>query len=276
MQTMQQMQSLRAASRQKGFTIIELVVVILLLGILAATALPRFMDVTEQAHDAAVDGVVGGLATGMALLRAQWFAEGQPTGTVDGFGLGNITANSSGVPIQVGSVAPGDGSEFCVAIFDNVLQAGRPRLVSAENPIVPLLGDYTAGEVTNIGAGPDLVGFEYGEFGAAELNAAISGNISYVALMDLTGSNDQFFLQEVDSIAAFDPEVHTVPELGGGTDYYAETDHDTLANSFAPGSSCQYFYIAQYPNPTLAQQAHVIVLNLNNGEIELGRFPAAP
>ena len=43
------------AKRQDGFTIIELVVVILLLGILAATALPRFMDVTDEAHDAVVE-----------------------------------------------------------------------------------------------------------------------------------------------------------------------------------------------------------------------------
>ncbi len=41
-------------ANQDGFTIVELIVVILLLGILTATALPRFLDVTDEAHDAEV------------------------------------------------------------------------------------------------------------------------------------------------------------------------------------------------------------------------------
>ena len=63
---------------QSGFTIIELVVVIILLGIMAATALPRFMDVTDEAHDSVVQGVYGGLQSGISLYHAQWVAEGQP------------------------------------------------------------------------------------------------------------------------------------------------------------------------------------------------------
>ena len=68
---------------QTGFTLIELVVVIVLLGLLAATALPRFLDVTDQAQSAAVEGVAGGFATGVSLVKAQWVADGNSSGTGD-------------------------------------------------------------------------------------------------------------------------------------------------------------------------------------------------
>jgi MSHA pilin protein MshA len=53
--------------QQHGFTLIELVVVIVILGILAATALPKFIDLTGDAQKASVQGVAGGLTSASSI-----------------------------------------------------------------------------------------------------------------------------------------------------------------------------------------------------------------
>ncbi|CAM3018374.1 type II secretion system protein [Vibrio rarus] len=64
--------------RNSGFSLIELVIVIVVLGLLAVAALPRFLNVTDKAKEASVEGVAGGFATAVLSARAQWEAEARP------------------------------------------------------------------------------------------------------------------------------------------------------------------------------------------------------
>lgn len=65
---------------KKGFTLIELILVITILGILAVAALPRFIDVSTEAEQASRDGVVGAVRAGVALFRADDLVTNGPPG----------------------------------------------------------------------------------------------------------------------------------------------------------------------------------------------------
>lgn len=110
--------------RQKGFTLIELVVVIVILGLLAATALPKFINLTSDARSASINGVAGGLRSAVALARAQYVVTGSTASTNVVMDNQNVTVldeqgnpGKGGVPTEVGiRTALSDPDGYGVAV----------------------------------------------------------------------------------------------------------------------------------------------------------------
>ncbi|GLX77865.1 hypothetical protein tinsulaeT_12050 [Thalassotalea insulae] len=67
-------------SQTKGFTLIELVVVIVILGILAATAAPKFIDLTGDAKKSAMEGVQGTIESAVSMVYAKALIDSKTSG----------------------------------------------------------------------------------------------------------------------------------------------------------------------------------------------------
>jgi len=104
----------------KGFTLIELVLIIVILGILAATVAPKYINLSGEAKAATLKGIQASLSTGIKLIQAKAIAHGK---------YNNLGLNEAGTPLTF------DGLTFTVynqGVPREIWHNGFEQLISGD------------------------------------------------------------------------------------------------------------------------------------------------
>jgi len=97
---------MKTLQKQAGFTLIELVVVIVILGILAATAAPKFIDLTGDAKKSVIEGMQGSVNSAMNMVHAKAIVSNETASTGEVVINGEYYALVYGYPTVAGAGTP--------------------------------------------------------------------------------------------------------------------------------------------------------------------------
>src|SRR5690242_4254210 len=118
--------------RARGFTFVELICVVVIMAVLAATAVLNFSDLTEDAEAASVEQQASAFATAVRFVQIRYVLSGK-SGDVDnlpGFGDGTVDTNASGYPTDTANAntIPNNpaGANRCRNVFNGILSTNVP------------------------------------------------------------------------------------------------------------------------------------------------------
>ena len=144
--------------KKSGFTLIELVLVIVLLGVLAVTALPKFVDIQDDAHNEVTRATMGAFRAGVQMLRLKWQTNGQPSSLTINGTLFNFTSEGW-------AEKPTDDADGCMVLWNTVLES-PPNIETFSQTLA--ISDWSALYLTAFGVNEC---FFYNHHGEVWVNA---------------------------------------------------------------------------------------------------------